>query len=664
MILAHQLKHIYFCLHWLTKSYIQNLQIMIKPAAIILFCFFALSLKAQTGAPAPKIQLYGKIDTADLLLKQCDFEKDANAEVLFDHAVVTYKYSTVIMERHKRIKIFNDHGNDEASIRIEFAGVHRDEDIIELQAETINLNNHTVEYTSVDSKTIYTQNVDKENKVIAFTFPNVKPGSVVEFKYKKTTPYGSNYPDWFFQGTIPTRYSEFDASFIHDFRFTLFRKIYQPLVRDTALESANRGGTRYVWALANVRSYKEEPYTDYPEDYIQCLLSKTDHSDRTWLKVGDWMLEDEDFGLQLTKTLANEGEIISKANKLNTDREKIIYLFDTVRNAMKWNKVDSWYCIDGVKKAWDKKTGNSAEINMILYHFLALANVNTYLLALKTRNTGKIDLAYPTFNQFDKTVVYCQADTGRYYVLDASDKLNAYDSTPLDLIGLQTLSIEAVSKKYRILTVPPGNTRVVSLVNGSIGTDGKLEGSAQISNATYGRKKTLELYNKIGEKEYINQMEKENNGLKISSLKLRNITKDTLPLIETFEFKYGLTEPDGDYIYFNPNVFTGFGNNPFLSETRVSNIDFRYLASYSINGRYKIPPGYKIDAMPKSVNMQLPAGGINFKRVVAEQDGDLLVHYTVDYKRVLYTKDEYPEISSFYKKMYEMLNEQIALKKQ
>ncbi len=45
------------------------------------------------------------------------------------------------------------------------------------------------------------------------------------------------------------------------------------------------------------------------------------------------------------------------------------------KKAMKWNKVDSWYCIDGVRKAWDKKTGNSTEIGLILYHFSkALAN--------------------------------------------------------------------------------------------------------------------------------------------------------------------------------------------------------------------------------------------------------------------------------------------------
>ncbi|MDB5024117.1 MAG: hypothetical protein JWP78_1872 [Mucilaginibacter sp.] len=33
---------------------------------------------------------------------------------LFDKAEVSFRYATVIMHRHKRIKIFNDKGKDEA----------------------------------------------------------------------------------------------------------------------------------------------------------------------------------------------------------------------------------------------------------------------------------------------------------------------------------------------------------------------------------------------------------------------------------------------------------------------------------------------------------------------------------------------------------------------
>ena len=612
--------------------------------------------KAQT-------EPYGKIDTGDLKITFCDFEKDANAMVLFDRAIVTYKFSSVIMERHKRIKIFNDKGKDVANIRIEYAGVNHDEEITDIEAETINLNGKSIEYTIIDPKLIYTEAVDKETKAIIFTFPNVKSGSVIEFKYKRSTPYGYNYPDWFFQTSIPSRYSEFDASFINDYKFSLFTKIYQPLVKDTAMLRTDPKGTRHLWAMANIKTYKEEPFMDYPGDYLQCILTRIEHKGRTWIQAGGSMLDDADFGNEIKKSISKEEGIISKANSLKTDEEKIAYIFDTVKSAMKWNKTDRWYCVDGIRKAWDKKTGNSTEINLILYHLLATANIDTYLLAVRTRDFGKLDIAYPTLTQFNKTIVFCKVDSTKKYVLDASDKLNTYDTVPLDLIGLYALSIEAVSRKYDMLTLKPGNTREVTLINGSINADGKLEGTTQISSSTYSRKKYIERYNELGEKKYTDELQKDNEGLKIASIKIENIQNDTLPLNQTFDFTYKLTDPDGDYMYFNTNLFTGLRTNPFLNETRVSNIDFGCLYNYSINGRYKLPPGYKTDALPKSVSMQMPDKCIAFKRFVAEQDGIIIIHYTIDYKRSLFSKDEYPALRDFFKKMFDMLNEPVVLKK-
>ena len=583
--------------------------------------------------------------------------------VLFDRAVVTYKFSTVIVERHKRIKIFNDKGKDAANIRIEFAGAHHDEEITNIQAETINLEGNNILYTPIDPKSIYPQAVDKETKAFVFTFPDVRSGSVIEFKFKSTTPYGNNYPDWFFQTSIPSRYSEFDASFIPDYPQELITKIYQPLVKDTAMATTSPRGTRRVWAMANVRTYKTEPFMDYPEDYVQCVLTRPVHWPIGWNGIADGMLDDFDFGVQLKKTIPGQDIILANAAKLKTDREKISYLFDTVKNAMKWNKIDRWFCIDGVKRAWDKKIGNSAEINIILYHLLAEANVNAWLLALRTRDYGELDMDEPSWSALNRVAVYAQADSSTNYVLDATNKFNTFDNTPLDLIGLKALQIEANTKKYSFTTLKTGKARVATLISGAISPDGKLAGTSQVSNSSYARKEFMETYNDLGEKNYIDKIQKENSGLKITSLKLENMTVDSLPLNQTFEFKYNLTEPDGDYMYFNPNLFTGLGDNPFLNETRVSNIDFGALYSYSINGRYQLPAGYKTDVLPKSVSMQMPDKGILFRRVVAEQDGFIIVHYSIDFKNPVYKRDDYTAIRDFYKKMYDMLNEQIVLKK-
>ncbi len=76
-----------------------------------------------------------------------------------------------------------------------------------------------------------------------------------------------------------------------------------------------------------------------------------------------------------------------------------------------------------------------------------------------------------------------------------------------------------------------------------------------------------------------------------------------------------------------------------------------------------MPAGYKIDALPKSVNMIMPDKSIAFKRIVAEQDGSIIVRYTIDFRKDEYNKNDYPDFHDFFKKMLELLNEQIVLKK-
>jgi hypothetical protein len=95
----------------------------------------------------------------------------------------------------------------------------------------------------------------------------------------------------------------------------------------------------------------------------------------------------------------------------------------------------------------------------------------------------------------------------------------------------------------------------------------------------------------------------------------------------------------------------------------MTDIDFAYTRSYSINGTYKIPAGYKADALPKSVSMVMPDKSFSFKRLVAEQDGMILVRFSINYNVPEYSKEFYPEFHDFFKKMNEMMNEQIVLKK-
>ncbi|MBK0379756.1 DUF3857 domain-containing protein [Mucilaginibacter segetis] len=656
---------------------------MYKTFTFLSLCFFTLFVKAQT--PAPTVQDYGKIDIADLELKSCDFEKDANAMILFDEGNVFYDHNLdLAMERHKRIKIFNDNGKDKANIRIEYYSGGHYEYITGLQAQTINLVDGKPEITKLDKKLIYTEHIDKGRTALVFSMPNVKAGSVIEFKYVWNSNSISNFPDWYFQDKIPTRYSELTTQIPDIMYFKLKSNVVQPFIKYTkSSESRSIGsGTdaisytleKETRGLANIHSLPDEPYMTAVNDNLQSMVYKltsirplgtfTKSYSDSWAKVGGILADDDDFGGQLKKKLDNEDEIIATAKERLTTEAKVAYIFNEVKNRMKWDGIDRWYTNDGTAKAWEKKTGNSAEINLILYHLLNKAGVTAYPMVVSTREHGKVVPYFTFLYQFNRAVVYVPINDDKTYVLDATNKYNIYNEIPSDILNSDALYIDKDKKQYDMLYITrQAPVRRVVILNGEIKPDGKMEGEASLNSFSYNRIKSIDRYKTDGEKKYIDYLTENNNNLKVSSLKFDGMDVDTVPLVQHIKFNMDLTGSDENYIIFNPNLFTSLHNNPFLSENRYTDIDFGYRNNYTINGTFKIPASYTVDALPKSTSMIMPDSSITFKRIMVSDGSQIAVRYNIDFKKTMYTKEEYPLFREFCKKMYEMLNEQIVLKK-
>jgi len=173
----------------------------------------------------------------------------------------------------------------------------------------------------------------------------------------------------------------------------------------------------------------------------------------------------------------------------------------------------------------------------------------------------------------------------------------------------------------------------------------------------------MTLFDRLGEKDYLDKLKNGDNSLTITGFKRENMETDTLPLTETMDFKMELAGSGDGYIYFNPNLFTTFHDNPFIGEKRNFNVDFGSDNNYAINGRYQVPAGYKVESIPKVVSLVMPDKSIVFKRMVDTEDNTVIVHYVINFKSAVFTPDQYTSLHDFYKKMYDMLNEQIVLKK-
>lgn len=271
---------------------------------------------------------------------------------------------------------------------------------------------------------------------------------------------------------------------------------------------------------------------------------------------------------------------------------------------------------------------------------------------------------FPNIFQVDKLVAYVPVDSTTYYVLDASDKYNLYNEVPYELLNSCGLSLDKEKEKYNIVLMQENApVRESLLINAEITPDGNMKGNVTIDGYGYNKSGSLELYKTLEEKEYKQYLTDGDNNIKITSLKLENSEIDSLPLTQNIEFNLNLAANDDQYIYFNPNIFTNLHKNPFISENRTTNIDFGYKNHITISGKFKIPAGYKIDYLPPNMNIVTQDKDISFKRLMEQDDGYISVYYVINYKKAVYLVADYPNLYAYFKKMYEMLNEQVVLKK-
>ncbi len=290
--------------------------------------------------------------------------------------------------------------------------------------------------------------------------------------------------------------------------------------------------------------------------------------------------------------------------------------------------------------------------------------INAYPMVVCTRDYGRIEPDKPTPFSLNNTVVYVPVDSTKFYILDASSKFNLYNTIPYNILDSYGLSINLLDGKYKLIHIH-NNSPVIQTVfiNAEIKSDGKMTGNAEIASDSYNKINALKKYNDDGEEKYVDSLHKKDNSIKISSFKMENMMIDTLPLSQKIAFDMDLTASGDGYIYFNTNLFTSLEDNPFESEERFSDIDLGFRNDYSVIGVYKIPATYTVEAIPKNITLIMPDQSIVFKRTIAFDSGTISVRYLIDHRKTVYAMDRYQDLRGFYKRMYELLNEQIVLKK-
>ncbi|MEL6561674.1 MAG: DUF3857 domain-containing protein [Bacteroidota bacterium] len=315
---------------------------------------------------------FGEISIEELKKEKSQIEANASAEVLgeFGSLIITENAGGTryyIFEYHKRIKIYDSEGYENADVTIPFFHPLNgsEEKMLSLKAYTYNLKNGKVEKIKLTNKEIITEQVSKNWKAKKISFPQVKEGSVIEYKYKISSYYILDVPDWVFQKDIPVVWSQYDFSIPKWFRHKIVSQgsinytiNTQKEVRDT---NSKWNLQKSVWAVSNIVPLKDEKYVSSKSNYVMKLNFHMNARVRQSRKIVGQNYPEFNTSLMestmFVKLLLNNKFLpdnVIPQSKASSDQEKALALYNYVQKQMTWDDYSGFLPGD-VKKAWKEK---------------------------------------------------------------------------------------------------------------------------------------------------------------------------------------------------------------------------------------------------------------------------------------------------------------------
>jgi hypothetical protein len=381
-----------------------------------------------------------------------------------------------------------------------------------------------------------------------------------------------------------------------------------------------------------------------------------------WFDAAKELMKDENFGEPLTHENNWLNDDIKKLTAGTGDAEaKAKKIFAYVR--------DNFSCTDNyarrlsqpVKKTYQSKKGNVADLNILLAAMLKNAGLEVHPVLLSTRAYGKAYDEYPVLSKFNYVIT--QAINGdKNYLLDASDPNNGFNHLPsecyngsariiADMPLIINLSADSL-KETKITTVFMTNDDDGS-ISGAFSTKLGEQESRQIREKLL--KTKPEDFFKETKKAYPTEVEITN--AEIDSLKILEE-----PLNIKYDVKFNFN--DEDIVYFSPMLAEVTKENPFKAAERFYPVEMPacFEETYILN--MEVPKGYKVEELPKSARVMLNENEGMFEYIIAESSGRIQLRCRTQIKKANFQPEDYQTLREFFAYIVKKQAEQIVFKKQ
>ncbi|WP_405206975.1 DUF3857 domain-containing protein [Aquimarina sp. LLG6339-5] len=615
-------------------------------------------------------------------LKGTRYEKDttANAFYIYEKGFSRIQNGgnyNLLTDYSAKIKILNKEGFEKSTVTIFLYKSKNGKELFRnLIAYTYNLEDGKVIKTKLEEDQIYQEKYDEHNTLVKFTFPNIKPGSVITYTYQVESPFIFNFKGWEFQDEIPKLYSEYvtdlPGNYVYNIRLVGNLKLdvnESSLIRD-CIEvsrggSANCSHNQYI--MRDIPPFKEEKYMTAKKNYFSRVeyelkeLKRFDGTNKkyteTWKNVDKELKNEKAIGVQLKKINATKNILPDTIQKkqIGLNKAKEIYRYFT--DQYTWNQEYRIFRDVSIKNTISSNVGNVAELNILLHNLYKQQGFSVRPVILSTRKNGYATKIHPVLTDFNYLIVQLTIDE-KTYLLDATEKTLAFGQLPFRCLNKYGRLLDFKNGSFWI-GIAPKKRSVHNYREKLILTDELLfKGESKYLYGGYHAYFKRKALQKKSKENFLNNILNEDENLTILEQSIQNESDVEKPFIEEIGFTK-IAESIDNIIYLKPFTKTFFTKNPFNLNERTYPVDFGYKDYYSHIVFLDIPENYDFLDIPKNRSYKLP-GNVGKLNIIFQHHGKkLTINHTITFSSSYYPTEYYDSLKEFFNLIVDIENNTI-----
>lgn len=588
-----------------------------------------------------------------------------------------------IIEHHYRLKVYTDDPMTQAEAALIGIPYYYHENIEEITLVEGITHHPDGSVSKLDEDDIRTAELNSRYMIKEFIMPDVKQGSVIEYRYVTHRRYIEELPDFYFSHRVPVKlahltinnedYLRFDAV---DFNLDFEVKYHEEMTDTSSIPlvftyQRPEPVSREHWFAYDIPAIDDEAYVSSVDDLRGKLKFQIDEFGRprqplenSWEFVTAQIRRGPENPFDLADQLTEQKEL-GKEIAGHADSAKAVcdIIFHYLNQKITFNGMRGAFQDTPIEGVLEGEPSDQASINLVLIAMLRGAGIEAWPVYLSGRNFGRINKEFPSVYQFNQMIVAAATEGQGVLLMDASFANSRPDLIPVESFNETGLLFK--NDGFEWINIEPEHSifDLDVVLKAELSEEGDLAGTIIVYTGGY---PAHEIREELSAQTTPVQIIREAffdryTDVHLTNTEISESEPGEYPLVLTTDFEIeGFAISFREGLQFSPMIVGYLQRNPFGESERQSPITLDAPEILSVSYEITLPQGYVVEGTQRS--MVTDMRGASLQEDYNFGNRSLNYSFEVNISRREFPSDEYRELRRLYDRWVFLSNDEWFIK--